>query len=374
MNKFLKITNAPITGQLISLEEIKSISTANATSTDVVINYFDGTATTVVTAAQVDHDVYTEIVSAIESAIATSFQNAYYNLVLSKAVTSITNVVNSTALLYDTYPAFYGVSSSRKLKTGITSIERDRRNSDNAEQNFTALEKTDGTLITFTGSAVTDSGFVVQPYDQSGNNFVVSQPNAALQPRTVFEGALVTGGTRAAWDPIGGGLGGFSSSTNFDLTDTGETYWFAVVDYEQEVEQQVLFMQRTSPWVTGASVIFFSNTSNQFKVIKAQPPTGANALSTFTNPAQGKRLITVRLSYTQTEDWCTVWYDGVEQVGVIPTAVASAGGANVNLHIGCVNGNTLPLQHKMQEFHIYKGDQSSNRVAIETDIMTYYNI
>ena len=91
MTKFLKITNAPVSNQLISLEGIKTLGTASATATTVVIKYNDGTATTVTTAAQVASDVYTLILNSIESAIATSWQKGYYEVALPKAVTGIVN-------------------------------------------------------------------------------------------------------------------------------------------------------------------------------------------------------------------------------------------------------------------------------------------
>ena len=91
MTKFLKITNAPVSNQLISLEGIKTLGTTSATATTVVIKYNDGTATTVTTAAQVASDVYTLILNSIESAIATSWQKGYYEVALPKAVTSIDN-------------------------------------------------------------------------------------------------------------------------------------------------------------------------------------------------------------------------------------------------------------------------------------------
>ncbi len=91
MAKFLKITNAPITGQLISLDGVKAIATATATAATVTIDYVDGTTTTVTTAAQVTHDVYTAILDAQEIALATSWQNPYYEMILPKAVTSIVN-------------------------------------------------------------------------------------------------------------------------------------------------------------------------------------------------------------------------------------------------------------------------------------------
>ena len=91
MQKFLKITNAPNTGQLIAIDGIKALSTASATATTVTIDYVDGTTTTVLTAAQVGSDVYLEILNSIEVAIATSWQKGYYLTALPKAVTSIVN-------------------------------------------------------------------------------------------------------------------------------------------------------------------------------------------------------------------------------------------------------------------------------------------
>ena len=91
MQKFLKITNAPNTGQIIALDGIKALGTASATATTVTIDYFDGTTTTVTTAAQVASDVYLQILNSIQIAIATSWQKGYYEVTLPKAVTSIVN-------------------------------------------------------------------------------------------------------------------------------------------------------------------------------------------------------------------------------------------------------------------------------------------
>ena len=91
MAKFLKITNAPITGQLISLDGVKAVATATAEAVTVTIDYVDGTTTTVTTAAQVYHDVYNSILDNMEVALATSWQNPYFEVSLPKAVTSIVN-------------------------------------------------------------------------------------------------------------------------------------------------------------------------------------------------------------------------------------------------------------------------------------------
>ena len=91
MTKFLFITNAPNTGQLISLNGIKNIGTASATATTVTVDYVDNTTTTVTTANQVGSDVYLAIVNGAEEALATSWQKAYFPMLLPKAVTSIVN-------------------------------------------------------------------------------------------------------------------------------------------------------------------------------------------------------------------------------------------------------------------------------------------
>ena len=91
MVKFLYVTNAPNTGQLISINGIKNIGTANATASTVTIDYVDGTTTTVTTAAQVGSDVYLEIRNAVETALMTSWVKPYFEVRLPKAVTSIVN-------------------------------------------------------------------------------------------------------------------------------------------------------------------------------------------------------------------------------------------------------------------------------------------
>ena len=91
MQKFLKVTNADTTGQLISIEGVKAVTTASATATTVVVSYNDGTATTVTTAAQVDSDVYEAIVEGMKNALITAWYHPYYELELPKAVTSIVN-------------------------------------------------------------------------------------------------------------------------------------------------------------------------------------------------------------------------------------------------------------------------------------------
>tara|TARA_R110002110_G_scaffold150218_2_gene341919 strand:+ start:172 stop:378 length:207 start_codon:yes stop_codon:yes gene_type:complete len=67
------------------------VATASAVATSVTIDYVDGTTTTILTAVQVDSDVYSLIVNSIQTAASTPWQKPYYEIASPKAVTSIIN-------------------------------------------------------------------------------------------------------------------------------------------------------------------------------------------------------------------------------------------------------------------------------------------
>ena len=91
MEKFLKVTNAPKTSQLISLSRLKTVTTGSGTAATVVLTYSDGTATTVTTAVQVAFNVYDAIIDAMEQAMATSWQRSQFPVALPLAPTGIVN-------------------------------------------------------------------------------------------------------------------------------------------------------------------------------------------------------------------------------------------------------------------------------------------
>lgn len=92
MEKFLQIQNVPVMGnQLVAVNNIKTVTTASAIATTVVITYSDGTATTITTAAQVGADVYQEIRLSLMAALRLSWQNPYLLVTLPKDITDIVN-------------------------------------------------------------------------------------------------------------------------------------------------------------------------------------------------------------------------------------------------------------------------------------------
>ena len=98
----------------------------------------------------------------------------------------------SGGLLLDLYPNAIRAYSLRQLKSGITNVVRVRRSSDDAQQDFTETQITDGTLTGFCGSG---DGFVVTWYDQSGIDDHASQSNPLSQPTIVLAGSVLLGNT-----------------------------------------------------------------------------------------------------------------------------------------------------------------------------------
>ena len=95
MQKFLNIKGTAAAGfageQLVAINGIKTILAATATATTTVISYDDGTATTITTAAQTAFSVQVQLQDAVKAALATSWTNPVYDVVLTLTPTTIVN-------------------------------------------------------------------------------------------------------------------------------------------------------------------------------------------------------------------------------------------------------------------------------------------
>jgi hypothetical protein len=106
----------------------------------------------------------------------------------------ITGREAGTLGLLDQYSNAALAYSLRSLSIYYTGpVVRVRRSSDNAEQDFTATQVSNGTLTTFCGVG---NGFVQTWYDQSGNGRNAVQSTQAAQPQIVSSGSLITAGSK----------------------------------------------------------------------------------------------------------------------------------------------------------------------------------
>ena len=234
--------------------------------------------------------------------------------------------------------------SLRNLKTSYTgSVIRVRRSSDNAEADFTADEITDGTLLAWVGNTASDNGYVTTWYDQAGSNSA-TQGTAANQPKIVDAGVLVEENGRPALE--------FTTSTEM-LTSASGTYsqpnTYFIIAKNNNVN---------SDFIDGSILVdrnlndINSGFHRMFAALSFQ--------STFPNTANQF------LRYSL--------FDGASSEIAIDAASVETGdvgfqGLEKSFRIG---DNTSAFL--MQELIIYNSDQSSNRTNIETNINDYYNI
>ena len=95
MQKYLNLKGTAATAfegnQLVSINGIKTIRATTATHVDTLIEYEDGTTTTVKTAANVAFGTVVELQAAVVAALKTSWTNPIYDVTVTKAITSIIN-------------------------------------------------------------------------------------------------------------------------------------------------------------------------------------------------------------------------------------------------------------------------------------------
>mgnify|MGYP003625475874 CR=1 FL=1 len=95
MIKYLNLKGPAVTAfagsQLVAINGIKTIMAATATGIDTLIEYLDGTTTTVKTAAQVGFNVQLQLQVAVLAALETSWTNPVYDVTLVKAPVSVIN-------------------------------------------------------------------------------------------------------------------------------------------------------------------------------------------------------------------------------------------------------------------------------------------
>jgi len=227
-------------------------------------------------------------------------------------------------------------------------VVRVRRDNDNAEQDFTATEVSDGTLAAWVGAG--NNGFVRTWYDQSGNNAHLINTTLIGQPLIVNSGSLLL---------LGGEPTLSLDGSNDTLSKIGGGNWqtaFVVCNY------------------TKSSSVFAS----------------FDGLLTSTDglgPAQGIGII--GSSSANTLFTGTTWFDlfyfngatatvvfpAINSISLITAISADAVNGLSGLKLGQDRTNAGRFWGgSISEVIIMSSDQSSNRTAIEANINAHYSI
>lgn len=264
--------------------------------------------------------------------------------------------VSSTVYLLDTYSAA-AAYSLRQLKTGVTSVVRVRRSSDNAESDFTATEITDGTLTTWTGA---NDGFVVRWYDQAGSNNI-TQLTAASQPKLVSSGTVLTKGSLPAIQFDGSNDYLDKSPAFINSTDISS---FSVSHLSStEAIGTVLALSVNT---TSTLRIFNDSRTTPNRNIVINTPTAYFADLSTARVDTNQRILS---SFVDSSKNMSAFDNG--STGGTSTYVGTF--SNSGLMVGRQQTTTY-LNGGVQEIILFNTDESANRTAIESDINGYYSI
>jgi hypothetical protein len=302
-------------------------------------------------------------------------------------------IVNGQFLL-DQFSGAAAAYSLRRLRNAYTgSCIRVRRSSDNAELDigFTSTGVLDtAALLAHVGAG---NGFVTTWYDQSGNGRNVTQATGGSQPRIVLAGVVDTdnGKPSVIFDGTDDSLEAQTlgdwiflhsqTNTNFGVARAGN-----VVDPEA---LYVIWGTTITVLRNGAYLAHDTRSSNsadnrlQHVVGSTISPSIVvlNAQANGTTPANVQFMhyvLTQPTNATANQRSFLGTNSGALQNNNTNTATASTGNPNHPLILGTAkNASNVPfffLAGAIQEQVYYANDQTSNRTAIENNIMKCYGI
>ena len=259
------------------------------------------------------------------------------------------NSVGESALLIA--PGAAAAYSLRSLTGGDPKVVRVRRDTgggagDNDEQDFTASGISSGALVDFVGSG--NDGFVDTWYDQSGNGKDAVQDTSGSQPKIVSSGSLL-------------------NELDFDGTDDT-----LAIDFGADLSQaSSLFIVHQSDTTTATVNEFFDSAG------------GANPRTLLDQSGSNYRMFSTGASVgtgvaiTTDKSLIFALYNGASSLFAkngTATSALNAGTTDINQNSVLGSSGSRFYDGSMQEVIIYNSDQSSNRVALETNINSHYSI
>jgi hypothetical protein len=277
------------------------------------------------------------------------------------------------ALLLDDYPNAAAAFSLRQLRTGVTNVVRVRRTQDDAEQDFTAAEITDGTLASWVG--VGNDGFVVTFYDQSLSGYNLVQPTTTRQPKIIDDGALimVNGKPCLRFETTTTQMFVDETQTQLVNSVTGNYTTFAVSKKISSGEGWYLLTQQAGPQSVGQFVRvagagngivdnrrFRVGTSTNAHISPSLTPTGLNQL--LVSGICGDGFINAGLNGVVTSNTVTD-----NDYAIIDTPTAILGSITLS-------GNAQSGRIEFQEQIMWPDDLTMVRAAIEANLNDYYGV
>ena len=212
--------------------------------------------------------------------------------------------------------------------------------------NRTALEANIGETYSIAGIpayANTVNGFVETWYDQSGNGNDATQLTAGSQPKIVSNGNLVAGG--------------------LDFDGTNDVLETASLGASQPITAFSVFTQDS------ASSTIYGSSGSHALITSSSNTIALNAGTALVSSASIGLGTSALVSSLANSTSSFIFING----GNTTTGNAGTTGITGSLKLGNTNSNR-PMEGALQEFIIYNSDQTANRIAIETNINSHYDI
>lgn len=230
---------------------------------------------------------------------------------------------------------------------------RIRRSNDNAEQDFTADEITDGTLTTFTGA---NDGHVVKWYDQTGNYFELFNNTAGNQAKLVTSGVVNT------------------DTSGNPTCITTSTFGYEIGANGGNSSRLTLFSPSGAFWAVGTK----NNSTSISRCISnaGNPAVGIADTTTFQNAnGTGSPIAIVNGTALANNQRTTLQsaINNVEHALFMHTCQWTASG-NWRTHQGILAFQAYPIGSQISEFVLDKKDWSGAALVslINNDLQTYY--
>ena len=269
-------------------------------------------------------------------------------------------------LILDEYPNAAAAYSLRLLSSSFSNnaVVRVRRDSDNAELDFTATEVSDGTMLTWVGTGGTDNGFVETWYDQSGNANNATQTTATSQPKIVIAGVATTKNSKPTikWD-------GINDQLVLPIPMTKDVFFVSRVAAVASggTNPGIWGNGPVSGAVVGRLFEFYLNATSKTMRLRNVDNTGTVDM-TSANSLAG--ILDVSSFWSSAADSPRYGINGETEIAA--TADTDWTLDPILFSTGTAAGRWL--NDSMSEWVLWGSDQAANRTGIESNINTEYTI
>jgi hypothetical protein len=274
-------------------------------------------------------------------------------------------------LLLDSYSGAAAAYSLRQLSWAYGGpVVRVRRDNNNAEQDFTATEVSDGTLATWVGAG--NNGFVRTWYDQSGNGRNAEQSTEANQPQLVSGGVLLLENNTPALN-----FDGINDSLRADNVATA----IGTISSTQTLVMVARSTKGSPPGTSSAFVSYGSSTTTEPVFFTGQASASQAGLLSHRTTSLIDTPITAGNVNSQSlfSVFAAQTSRSLQINNGSPTTSAldiGSGGIVNQFAIGCLSRTTDALfaLGNVQEVIVYHSNMSSLFAGIRSNINAHYSI